>query len=218
MRSTLGLALTLSLVGSLAFAAAPPSTVQVSKVTAETVTYRGKPALKVSDAGEGGDNRMVVLAGPAFRNGEIRLKLVGERGPRASPTDRGFVGLAFRVAEDLETFEGVYLRPENARAEDQQRRNRTVQYHSPPDWTWSRLRTETPAKYETYVDLEPGAWTDLRLVVEDATARLFVNGAEQPSLIVNDLKRGPAAEGAVALWVGPGTVAHFADVEVSPAP
>jgi hypothetical protein len=44
-----------------------------------------------------------------------------------------------------------------------------------------------------------------------------VNGAEQPTLIVNDVKSRPGARGAVALWLGPGTVAHFRSLEVRPS-
>jgi len=38
---------------------------------------------------------------------------------------------------------------------------------------------------------------------------------EQPTLIVNDLKSGALAKGAVALWIGPGTIAHFRNLRVS---
>jgi hypothetical protein len=46
-------------------------------------------------------------------------------------------------------------------------------------------------------------------------ARLYVNGGEQPAPIVNDLKQ-PSVHGAIALWIGPGTIAHFSDLEVAP--
>ena len=68
--------------------------------------------------------------------------------------------------------------------------------------------------YESYVDLLPGEWTDVKIVVVGTTARLYVHGADQPSLIVNDLKLGESS-GAVALWIGPGTVAHFTDLSIS---
>jgi hypothetical protein len=46
-------------------------------------------------------------------------------------------------------------------------------------------------------------------------AKLYVNGAEQPTLIVNDLKQ-PLSNGGIALWVGQGAVAHFADLDIKP--
>ena len=46
-------------------------------------------------------------------------------------------------------------------------------------------------------------------------ARLYVNEAEQPVLVVNDLKQ-PTVKGSVALWIGTGTIAHFADLKTTP--
>ena len=51
------------------------------------------------------------------------------------------------------------------------------------------------------------------LLVEGRKARLYVHGAEQPCLIVNDLKLEPR-EGGVALWVGPGTEGYFANLKI----
>ncbi|MDZ4797295.1 MAG: hypothetical protein SGI92_03970 [Bryobacteraceae bacterium] len=93
-------------------------------------------------------------------------------------------------------------------------RNHSVQYIAIPEWPWRRLREETPKKYETYVDLVPGEWTKVKIEVRGDKAKLYVGGAVQPTLIVNDLKHGPG-RGALALWIDPGTVAHFASLRVS---
>ena len=45
-------------------------------------------------------------------------------------------------------------------------------------------------------------------------ARLFVNRAAQPALIVNDLKRG-VTSGAIGLWIGAGTEAYFRNLNVT---
>ena len=124
---------------------------------------------------------------------------------------------AYRVAADLSRFECFYLRPTNGRAEDQVRRNHSAQYMSPPDFPWPRLRKEFPEKYESYVDLVPGEWTKVRIEVNGNKGRLFVHGSTQPTLVINDLKLA-GSEGAIALWIGPGTIAHFADVRRSPLP
>jgi hypothetical protein len=126
------------------------------------------------------------------------------------------VGIAFRLQPDLKTYDAFYLRPTNGRAEDQVRRNHSAQYIAHPDWPWFRLRKEAPEKYESYVDLVPGAWTRVRIEVRGDKARLYVHGSEQPTLVVNDLKSGASAQGAIALWVGPGTVAHFRNLTVKP--
>ena len=107
----------------------------------------------------------------------------------------------------MKTYDAFYLRPTNGRAEDQERRNHSVQYISHPEWPWFRLRKETPSRYEAYVDLAPGAWTKIRIEVRGERARLFVHDSAQPTLIVNDVKSGATAKGAVALWLGPGTIA-----------
>jgi len=76
------------------------------------------------------------------------------------------------------------------------------------------LRKETPGKYESYVDLVPGEWTKVKISVTGVKARLYVHGSDQPTLVVNDLKLG-LAKGAIGLWIGPGTVAHFSNLRVS---
>jgi len=131
----------------------------------------------------------------------------------AKPGSRGFIGVAFRVQDGGQRYEVFYLRMTNGRAEDQLRRNHSAQYASQPDFPWNRLRDENPGKYESYVDLAAGAWTRMKVQVAGTTARLYVNGAREPCLIVNDLKLGPA-HGSVALWVGSDTVAYFSNLTV----
>jgi hypothetical protein len=62
----------------------------------------------------------------------------------------------------------------------------------------------------------PGVWTRVKIEVRGDRARLYVHGQEQPTLIVNDVKSGADGKGAVALWIGPGTVAHFRNLTVEP--
>ena len=107
-----------------------------------------------------------------------------------------------------------YLRPTNGRADDQLRRNHAVQYVSEPEYPWHRLRQESPGVYESYADLEAGAWTTMRIEVAGRTARLYVNGASQPCLIVNDLKRGDVS-GRIALWADVQTDAYFGPISVT---
>lgn len=180
------------------------------------VEYQGRTALRATALENApGLDRLVILDTPAFGDGVIEAWISGAPTATAGATARGFVGIAFRVQDDA-TLEAIYLRPTNGRAEDQLRRNHAVQYISHPDYPWERLRAEAPAKYETYVDLESGRWTHVRIEVAGAAARLYVDGAEQPTLIVGDLKHGEDARGAVALWIGPGTLAHFSGVNVAP--
>ena len=161
--------------------------------------------------------QLAVIEGLEFANGVIEVEIAGEPAPGAGSGARGFVGIAFRLKDDMQTYDAFYLRPTNGRVEDQERRNHAAQYISHPEWTWFRLRRETPSKYESYVDLVPGVWTKVKIEVRGERARLYVHGQEQPTLVVNDVKTGASAKGAVALWIGPGTVAHFRNLTVQPS-
>ncbi|MEJ2545869.1 MAG: hypothetical protein P8Y99_17540, partial [Calditrichaceae bacterium] len=140
----------------------------------------------------------------------------GEPAPGADPQMRGFVGVAFRVdTSDYSRYECFYLRPVNARADNQLQRNHSLQYVSHPDYPWYRLREETPGLYESYTDMVPGEWTKLKIEVDGQTAKLYLHDAEQPSLIVNDLKH-EATEGRIALWLHWSTLARYRHLKVMP--
>jgi len=195
-----------------------PERLERVNVVAEAVEYRGKPAVRLVEApGAAGDaETLAVVPDTRLRDGVIEIEVAGapRLGSEAGGA-RGFVGVAFRLQKQPLRYECFYLRPTNGRADDQLRRNHSTQYVSHPDYPWHRLRKESPGVYESYVDLSPGEWTRVKIVVSGTEARLFVHGAGQPSLIVKDLKLG-AAEGAVALWIGPGTEAHFSGLRVEP--
>ncbi len=194
-----------------------PDQLKPVNVKTEIVTFKGRKALRVRDAASpelGDEGRLVILPKTDFQDGVIEVDLTGEPAPGAGEGARGFVGVAFRVAPDQSRFECIYLRPTNGRAEDQMRRNHSVQYISMPGFPWHLLRKEFPEKYETYVDLVASEWTRVKIEVRGEKARLYVNGVEQPTLLVNDLKQGQN-KGSVALWIGPGTLAHFANLRIS---
>jgi hypothetical protein len=174
----------------------------------------GKAGGPASEAGR--RDHLALCDGVEFSNGTIEVDLAGEPAPGATGGARGFVGIAFRVQPDRRTYDCFYLRPTNGRADDQERRNHTAQYISHPEHTWSKLRQETPSRYESYVDIGPAQWIRVRIEVDGGKARLFVNGHAQPTLIVNDLKTGPGGKGAVALWFEGSTVAHFANLKITP--
>ena len=127
---------------------------------------------------------------------------------------KGIIGVSFHQRGD--TADRFYIRPENSPLNNQLFRNRTTQYESSPDYPWHRLRSELPGLYESYVDIEPGAWTKMKIVIAGTTARLYVNDAAQPVLVVNDLKRGVSG-GLVALWAHVETDAYFGAVTLRPA-
>lgn len=184
-------------------------------VTTESTTFKGISCLRVLDAGENSELKMVKLSDITFSNGIIEVDVAGMPMAGSSEQARGFVGIAFRIKADNSAFECFYLRPTNGRADDQVRRNHSSQYISYPEYPWHRSRKETPEKYEAYVDLVSGEWTKIKIVLEGEKAKLFVHGNEQPTLIVNDLKHGADTEGAVGLWIGPGTEAYFSNLRIT---
>lgn len=199
------------------YALESPAGLRLHNVAAEAGTLAGQKGLRVTLApGADADaEQLVVIEGAPFSSGVIEVEVAGEPGPGAAQGARGFVGVAFRVQPDMLTYDAFYLRPTNGRAEDQERRNHAVQYISHPAWTWDRMRKETPSRYEAYVDLQPAAWTKVRIEVRGDRARLYVHGNQQPTLVVNDVKTGASAKGAVALWLGPGTIAHFRNLTIA---
>jgi hypothetical protein len=196
-----------------------PDSARFSKVVngrAQVVDYRGRRAVKLvptpETAGKDAD-MLAILVGDQFKDGTIEVDVAGAPRPGMPPESRGFIGIAFRTGTQGEWSEVFYLRPTNARADDQLRRNHSVQYVSHPEFPWYRLREEKPGVYESYADLEAAAWTTMRIVVSGTTAHLYINGAEQPSLIVNDLKHGAGA-GQIALWAHVETDAFFGTIAI----
>ena len=183
-------------------------------VSIAQTNFKGRSAVQViANAGAENATSYAVIKDATFRDGTIEVDLAGQPEAGAFAGARGFIGIAFRVQNDGR-YEYIYLRPTNGRADDQVRRNHSTQYSSYPDFGFDRSRQQAPEKYESYVDLQPGVWTKYKIEVDGRKARLYVNAAEQPCLIVNDMKLEPR-EGGVALWVGPGTEGYFSNLKIT---
>jgi hypothetical protein len=181
------------------------------------VMYRGRRALHLAPEPNPEPDResmVALLSGSDFKDGTIEVEVAGVPITAMDPTARGFVGVEFRAQEHGARAENIYLRPTNGRVDDQLRRNHSVQYESFPDFPWHRLRKEAPGVYESYVDLEAGAWTKMKIEVAGAKARLYVNGAPHPCLIVDDLKLGDV-RGQIGLWAYVATDAYFSNLKVT---
>lgn len=150
-----------------------------------------------------------------FSNGVIEVKVLSRLLKTAPEFARGFIGIAFRVNDSNTRYESIYLRPTNARANDQVRRNHTIQYYAYPDYKFDRLRKESPERDESYADMELNQWITLRIELKGKEAKLFLNNNKQPSLVVNDLKHGGGTSGSIALWVDVGTEGYFTDLRIS---
>jgi hypothetical protein len=191
-----------------------PGNVVPVQVTVEEVQYKGSNALQVQGLANN-EKTLAIIKNVNFHNGIIEATISGQPLTSAGETARGFVGIAFRVTSDTSKMEVFYLRPTNGRANDQVRRNHATQYISVPGYPWEKLRKEAPEKYEAYADMQPGEWMKVKIEVKNETAKLYVNNATQPTLIVNDLKQGKNLRGSIGLWIGPGTLGHFTNLTVA---
>src|SRR3989441_6108998 len=181
-------------------------------VKADAIEYQGRKAVRLTkDTGKDG---FALLSGTDFQDGaieaDIALKITTPPGVRMP----GFVGIAFRARPDASRYDLFYLRPGNARSDDQAMRNHAVQYTSAPDFDWYKLRREWPWVYEGYADLKPETWTKVRIEVKGRSAKLYLNGSENPSLVVDGLK-GQDLRGGVALWSYQGEEAYFSNVRIT---
>jgi hypothetical protein len=183
-------------------------------VSIAQMNFKGRSAVQIVAAPGAADaTSYALIKDVSFRDGMIEVDLAGQPAPDAFAGARGFIGVAFRI-QGNGSYEYIYLRPTNGPADDQVRRNHSTQYSSFPDFTFAQSRQQAPEKYEPYVDLEPGVWTRYKIEVEGRKARLYVHGAQQPCLIVNDLKFEPQS-GGLALWVGPGTEGYFSNLKIT---
>src|SRR5580692_5034910 len=191
------------------------------KIQSEVASYRGRRAVHIVNVeGQGvktGEQVLAIVKTSDFKDGTIEAEMAGFPRQGAKPSTRGFIGVAFRVQDHGSRYEAFYLRMTNGRADDQLQRNHSSQYVSYPDFPWNRLREEKPGVYESYVDIVAGAWTRIKIVVSGIKAQVYVNGTEQPCLIVNDLKQGES-HGQVALWTGSDTEAYFSNLKIRSTP
>ena len=212
------LAFLLVMATSLQLSAQSPDTINLSTIgkdsrwkiagrTVSAVDVKGKHAIRLS---EGPGMGVVWLDGYDFANGVIEIDLLG----RSQPVQGSFVGVAFRVV-DAQTFDAVYFRPFNFRAADSTRHSHAVEYVSHPQWPWEKLRAEHPGQYEQPLNPAPDGdeWFHARVVVARPKVSVFVNGATQPSLVVNELS--DRTHGSVGIWVGEGSGGNFANLRVT---
>lgn len=195
-----------------------PETLDSNQVAVSFTSIKGKKAVRVekdSAVKESDEPTFAKVKNIDLRNGTIEVKVLSRLLKTAKPSDRGFIGVAFRISEDNTKFECIYIRPTNGRAGEQIRRNHSIQYFSFPDYKFDRLRKESPEKYESYADMGLDEWIQIKIVIHESQARLYLNNNKQPSLIVTDLKHGPTASGSIGLFVDVGTEGYFSDLKIS---
>ncbi|MBS1800227.1 MAG: hypothetical protein JSS95_10410 [Acidobacteria bacterium] len=181
----------------------------------EAVEYRGRKAIRVTPLAKK-SNGFALIDGVDFRDGTIEADFAVKVTIPPPARMPGFTGIGFRLQKDPVRYDLFYVRPGNAVADDQSYRNHSVQYAAEPDYGWPVLRTKWTAIYESYADLEPGAWTKMKIEVHGRHASLYLNGSSKPSLIVDGLK-GDSLNGAVGLWGFAGEESYFSNLKITPA-
>jgi hypothetical protein len=184
-------------------------------ITVEVAEFLGRKAVRLAKPAE--SEGFALLRGTDFQDGtieaDVAVKITTPPGARMP----GFIGLAFRAKPDASGYEMFYVRPGNARAEDQAMRNHAAQYTAAPRYTWYELRRAWPWVYEGHADLQLDAWTHMKIEVAGRVARLYLNGSPQPTLIVDGMK-GESLRGGVLLFGYQGEEAYFSNVRITNAP
>lgn len=188
------------------------------------VEYRGRRALSLEltdeeqalqRAGAGGNRPTYAIVPGWFENGVIEVDIAADLNGRGGAESRGFAGVAFRLGDD-ERFEAVYLRAANGSLNvpppPSPRDVRAIQYISHPDFHFSESRSVAPGVYEKGAPIGRGSWHRLRLEITGRWLVASVDG--QVVLEVDDLRLDRS--GRVALWVGDGTQAYFANLTITP--
>jgi len=190
------------------------SDLAVSGGKAEEAEFQGRKAVRLTTVAS--EDVFAFVPGTQLQDGTIEVELAMKVTTPSGVRMPGFIGVAFRARPDKSHYELFYLRPGNSLSEDQAMRNHSVQYISAPAFDWYKLRREWPWIYESYADLRPETWTKIKIEVKGRSAKLYVNGSENPSLVVNGLK-GEDLRGGVALWGYAGEEAYFSNLKIAPA-
>jgi hypothetical protein len=118
---------------------------------------------------------------------------------------------------DERTYDTIYFRPFNFKSGDALRRLHAVQYISHPEFIWDKLRAEHPGQYEKPVlpAPDPNGWFHVRVAVTYPLVRVFVNDAEEPCLVVEQLSG--RKKGRLGFYVSNDSDGDFANLKITPA-
>ncbi|HMG56498.1 MAG TPA: hypothetical protein VK601_23520 [Kofleriaceae bacterium] len=214
------IAAVLLLVSCAGPAAIRPDVAKIGDATAWSVVNAesraaledGRQVLRLAPLGgnrKGSNVGLALVAGVTCAEAAIDVDLRGQGEAGAS-----FVGVAFGVA-DPSRYEAIYFRPFRFRSADAVERSHAVQYVAWPEHTWEALRAQSPGVYEAAIQPvpDPAGWFHARIEVGRTAVKVFVDGAAQPTLVVDRLR---TAAGGVGLWVD-SQEGSFANLQIRPA-
>ncbi len=161
------------------------------------------------------ENTYAKVNGVSFHNGVIEVKMLSRLLPDAPDYARGFIGIVYRANEADCEFESFYIRPANGRdCKEPMRKAHGCQYFSYPGYTFEYFREFSIGDYEAPVDIALDEWITLKAVIENEQARFYINGQEQPVLVVKDMKHGRGWHGSLGIFVDDGTEAFISELNV----
>jgi len=128
-----------------------------------------------------------------LKNGIIELDIKGKE-----PEGQSFLGIAFH-ASDNDTYDAIYFRPFNFMSPE--RKEYAVQYINIPGNDWDVLREKHPGKYENDIHpaSDPNDWFHAKIVINYPDIKVYVNGAEEPTLEVEQISK--RTNGKFGLWL-----------------
>ena len=148
------------------------------------------------------DGGAAILKDLQMRDGVIDVDV-------ATPANRGFFGIQFRISDDDANGEWVYLRQHKSGLPD------AIQY-TPVLNTGLNWQIYNGPGFTAAVDIPKDVWFHLRVEVAGAQAKLYVTEMDKPALVMNDLKSG-VQQGRIALYVLTGAT-YFSNFEVHETP
>ena len=152
---------------------------------------------------------MALIKDLEFTEGLIEVELMGEDNP-----GRSFVGIAFNIENDS-TYEAVYFRPFNFRAEEQLRREHAVQYIYHPKHTWRFLRSNFTGQYEAPYPRQPlpDAWFAVQIKV--TATHVYVYDQETQTELLSVERLSAPVSNRLGLWTGFNSKGSFRNLKVS---
>lgn len=152
------------------------------------------------------DRESVMLSGGVYaakdtnmRDGRIDVDV-------AMHGQRGFFGVVFRYQSDSD-YELIYLRPHKSNLPD------ALQY-TPVLNGVSAWQLYSGEGFTAAAEMPHNRWLSVSIIISGQQVSVFLDGREEPALVVQDLK-GDFGAGAVGLWGR--NVAHFSNFRFTPA-
>ena len=151
---------------------------------------------------------IAILKNESFETGIVELEIKGENTPGKS-----FVGLAFNIQNDS-TYEAIYFRPFNFKADELKRREHSIQYISHPKNTWKYLRTNSEGLYEAeYLNAPlPEEWFAISIKIDIDEVHVYDKKTSTKLLSVKRLEK--QISDRIGLWTGFNSKGEYKNIKL----